>query len=83
VLLSPHYPWYFLVLVPLLVLQPSTTAWVLTLACPILYASIGGAGWPSYDARVAGFMLVTLAALVHDARKLRRKSLDPATGDVR
>ena len=83
VLLSPHYPWYFLVLVPLLVLQPSTTAWVLTLACPILYASIGGTGWPSYDARVAGFMLATLAALAYDARKLRRKSLDPATGDVR
>jgi alpha-1,6-mannosyltransferase len=83
VLLSPHYPWYFLVLVPLLVLQPSATAWVLTLACPILYDSIGGAGWPSYDARVAGFMLATLAALAYDARKLRRKSMSPATGEVR
>jgi alpha-1,6-mannosyltransferase len=31
VLSSPHYPWYFLVLVPFLALAPSLTAWVLTL----------------------------------------------------
>ena len=80
---SPHHPWYFLVLVPLLALQSSATAWVLTLASPILYDSIGGAGWPSYDARVAGFMLATLAALAYDARRPRQKSFDPATGEVR
>lgn len=80
---SPHYPWYFLVLVPFLALQSSATAWVLTLASPILYDSIGGTGWPSYDARIAGFMLATLAALAYDARRLRQKSFDPATGEVR
>jgi alpha-1,6-mannosyltransferase len=82
VLLSPHYPWYFLVLVPLLVLQPSATAWVLTLVCPILYDSIGEAGWPSYEARIAAFTLATLAALIHDARRLRRKPSDRVVGEV-
>jgi alpha-1,6-mannosyltransferase len=83
ILLSPHYPWYFLVLVPLLVLQPSVTAWVLTLTCPILYASIGEAGWPSYDARIAAFTVATLAALAHDAWRLRLKPSDRAVGEVR
>ena len=71
---SPHYPWYFLVLVPLLVLHPSATAWVLTLGCPLLYDSVGGAGWPGYDARIAAFTLATVAALAYDALELRRKS---------
>ena len=49
--LSPHYPWYFLVLVPLLALHPSATAWVLTLGCPLLYDSRRRAPcWPGYDA---------------------------------
>ena len=53
---------------------PSATAWVLTLACPLLYDSIPGAGWPGYDARIAVFMLATVAALAHDAWSMRRKS---------
>ena len=80
VLVSPHYPWYFLVLVPLLAVHPSATAWVLTLACPILYDSVDGAGWPGYDARIAAFMLATVAALAHDAWSMRRRSLNPAAG---
>jgi hypothetical protein len=74
VLASPHYPWYFLVLVPLLVIRPSATAWVLTLACPILYDDIGGAGWPSYEARIGAFLIATIAALACDARGLLRKA---------
>jgi hypothetical protein len=80
VLVSPHYPWYFLVLVPLLVVYPSATAWVLTLACPILYNSVDGVGWPSYDARIAAFMLATAAALAHDAWSMRRKSHNLTAG---
>jgi len=71
VVLSPHYPWYFLVLVPMLVIHPSATAWVLTLGSPLLYDVVGGAYWPGYDLRVAVFTLATVAALVHDARSLR------------
>jgi hypothetical protein len=83
ILASPHYPWYFLVLVPLLVIHRSATAWVLTLTCPLLYASIDGAGWPSYDLRIAAFTLATVAALAYDAGKLLSKPLDLAVGEIR
>ena len=82
VVVSPHYPWYFLVLVPLLAIQPSATAWVLTLACPLLYDIIGGSACPSYDLRIAAFTLATVAALVHDARRLQRKVETPITGAI-
>jgi alpha-1,6-mannosyltransferase len=82
ILASPHYPWYFLVLVPLLAIHPSATAWVLTLACPILYDSVEGGGWPGYDVRIAAFMAATFAALAHDIWKLRRKPLDLAAGET-
>jgi alpha-1,6-mannosyltransferase len=42
VLLSPHYPWYFLWLVPLICLSPRPSALYLTLACPLLYFVPGG-----------------------------------------
>ena len=80
ILASPHYPWYFLVLVPLLVLHPTTTGWVLTLSCPLLYASIEGAGWPSYDTRIAAFTAATIAALAYDAWQLRRTKFILAVG---
>jgi hypothetical protein len=82
VLASPHYPWYFLVLVPLLAIRPSATAWVLTLAAPLLYDSVEGAGWPGYDARIALFTLATVAALAFDARGLRRHHLTPTVGET-
>jgi len=75
-LASPHYPWYFLPLVPLLAVHPSSAAaWVLTLSCPLLYDSVAGTGWPAYDLRIAAFTLATVAALAFDARRLRRKGL--------
>lgn len=83
ILISPHYPWYFLVLVPLLVIHPSATAWVLTLACPILYDSVEATGWPGYDVRIAAFMIATLVALAHDASRLRRHAPNPAIGEMR
>jgi hypothetical protein len=43
VLLSPHYPWYFLWIVPLVCLTPRPSALYLTLACPLLYFVPGGA----------------------------------------
>jgi hypothetical protein len=42
VLFSPHYPWYFLWLVPFLCFFPKPSVFWLTLAAPILYRS----GWP-------------------------------------
>lgn len=82
ILASPHYPWYFLVLVPFLALAPSATAWVLTVTCPLLYDSILDAGWPAYDARIILFLLATVAALAHDARDLRRKPRRIALGRI-
>lgn len=61
VLSSPHYPWYFLVLVPFLALSPSATGWVLTIGSTLIYG-----GLPSYDTGIALFTAATLAALAFD-----------------
>ena len=81
-LASPHYPWYFLALVPLLTIHPSATGWVLTLASPLLYDSAAGTAWPGYDLRVAAFTLATVAALAFDAWRLRRKALGKPLGQT-
>jgi alpha-1,6-mannosyltransferase len=73
VLSSPHYPWYFLVLVPFLALAPSATAWVLTLGGVLFYDAIGNDVLPSYQTRITIFTLATLAALAHDLWDGRRK----------
>ena len=82
VVVSPHYPWYFLVLAALLVIRPSATAWVLTLASPLLYDVVGGSMWPSYDVRIGAFTLATVAALALDARSLWRKSEPRTSGAI-
>ena len=74
ILASPHYPWYFLALVPMLALSPSVTAWVLTLGCALLYDSVGGTGWPGYDARICLFTLATAGALVVDGQSIRHSA---------
>jgi alpha-1,6-mannosyltransferase len=43
VLLSPHYPWYFAWIVPLICFTPRASALYLTVACPLLYFVPGGA----------------------------------------
>ena len=35
--LSPNYPWYFLIVVPFVVLGGGAPAWAMTLAAPLLY----------------------------------------------
>ena len=42
VLVSPHYPWYFTWIVPLICFTPRPSALYLTLACPLLYFVPGG-----------------------------------------
>jgi alpha-1,6-mannosyltransferase len=83
ILASPHYPWYFLVLVPFLVLTPSATGWALTLGCPLLYDSSVDLGWPGYDARIALFMLASIVGLAHDAWSLRRTARRQSMGAIR
>jgi hypothetical protein len=82
VLASPHFPWYFLVLVPLLALHASVAGWILTLGTPLLYDSAARIPWLSYDARIALLTLASIAALAFDAWRLRRAPLNLNVGDT-
>ena len=42
VLVSPHYPWYFVWIVPLICFTPRPSVLYLTLACPLLHFVPGG-----------------------------------------
>jgi hypothetical protein len=66
VLVSPNYPWYFLVLVPFLALSPSATAWVLTSASVLFYDVVPNDVLPAYETRITVFTLAVLAALAGD-----------------
>ena len=81
ILSSPHYPWYFLVLVPFLVLNGTATAWVLTVASVLFYNAVPEVGpLPSYEVRILVFTLLTLAALAFDAWAYRQKPTAAAIG---
>ena len=68
VLSSPHYPWYFLALVPFLALKSTATMWVLTVAGVLFYDAVPDVGaLPSYEARIRAFTLLLLLALAYDA----------------
>jgi alpha-1,6-mannosyltransferase len=82
VLFSPHYPWYFLVLVPFLALAPSITAWVLTLGCVLFYNVLSNDVLPSYETRVTIFTLATLAALAYDLWSERRRAITVPVGET-
>ena len=82
VLISPNYPWYFLVLVPFLALSPSTTAWVLTSASVLFYNVVPNDVLPAYEVRIALFTLAVVAALVHDLWTERHKALPVAVGET-
>jgi alpha-1,6-mannosyltransferase len=81
VLSSPHYPWYFLVLVPFLALAPSITAWVLTLGSVLFYDVLSNDVLPSYETRITVFTLATLAALAHDLWSGRRRAIAAQVGE--
>jgi hypothetical protein len=82
VLSSPHYPWYFLVLVPFLVLAPFLTAWVLTLGGVLFYDVLSSDALPSYETRITVFTLATLAALAHDLWSGRRQAMPVPVGET-
>jgi len=82
VLLSPNYPWYFLVLVPFLALSPSATAWVLTSAGVLFYDVVPNDVLPSYEVRISVFTLAVLAALAHDLWGEWRKAVPVAVGET-
>jgi hypothetical protein len=82
VLASPHFPWYFLALVPMLALHPSAAGWALTLGAPLLYDSDARIPWLAYDARIALLTLASVAALAVDAWRLRRTPVNLNVGEI-
>jgi alpha-1,6-mannosyltransferase len=83
VLFSPSYPWYFLVLVPILALSSSTTAWVPTTAGVLFYDVVPGDNLPAYEVRIALFTLAMLAALAHDLWAKWRKPMPIRVGETK
>jgi hypothetical protein len=82
VLISPNYPWYFLVLVPFLALSPSATAWVLTSAGVLFYDVVPNDVLPAYEVRIAVFTLAVLAAIAHDLWSEWRRTVPVALGET-
>lgn len=81
VLSTPHYPWYFLALAPFLALSPTATAWTVTTVSVFLYYVYPGATVPSYETRFTTFTLATLAALVFDLWRRRRRRASYPVGE--
>lgn len=82
VLISPNYPWYFLVLVPFLALAPSATAWVMTGAGVLFYDVVPGDVLPAYELRIGVFTMAVLAALAYDLWGGRRKTALGGIGET-
>jgi hypothetical protein len=74
---TPHYPWYFLVLIPFLALSPTATAWTLTTVSVFLHYVYSGATVPGYGTRFTIVTLAILPALAYDLFSVRRKALHP------
>ena len=82
-LLTPHYPWYYLALVPYLALGRWLTPWVLTTTSFILYNVIDNDRVPSFDTREMILHVLALAALVYDVWGARlRSAVFPAHREV-
>ena len=81
VLLTPHFPWYYLAIAPLLALQPRLlTPWVLVTGGVLLYDVIEGDRMPSFALREGALHLTALAALAYDWWHARNAVLLPSGG---
>ena len=66
ILLTPHYPWYYLALVPFLTVYPtSATLWLLTVGGVQTYQNYS-ANVPDYDTRQIVFHSLVLVATARD-----------------
>ncbi len=82
-LLTPHYPWYYLAIAPLLALQPRMlTPWVLATGGFLLYDVIEGDRMPPFALREACLHLTALAALMYDVWRTLGSSTEPALSRV-
>jgi CDP-diglyceride synthetase len=73
VLLTPHYPWYYLIAVPFLAVYPwSWTLWVITVASVLAYNEIpNDKSLPPYIYLMMVFNALVFVALVRDFRLIR------------
>jgi alpha-1,6-mannosyltransferase len=83
VLLTPHYPWYYLAIAPFLVFGWWTTPWLLTAGGFVLYDVIPGDALPSFEVRDGLFRLAGLATLAYDYLRNRKTRPATALGDRR
>lgn len=81
-LLTPHYPWYYLVLGPLLVFTRAVTPWVLMTGGFVLYDVIDGDSMLPFAMREGALHLLALAAFACDTLYHRTPALDRKTGAV-
>ncbi len=71
VLLTPHYPWYYLALAPFVGIYPkSTTLWLLTVGGLHTYQPIPGEILPDFYLRQVAFHSAVLVAIAIDATRL-------------
>jgi alpha-1,6-mannosyltransferase len=80
VLLTPHYPWYYLVAVPFLVIYPnSATLWVITVGALQMHDVIPNDAVPDFGRRQLVFHTIVLLAILWDlhARTYRSLKLTP------
>lgn len=76
VLLTPHYPWYYLALVPFLAFFPNYwTLWLLTVGGFQTYQYGPTVQIPSYDDRQIVFHIVVLLAIARDVWAARAQRL--------
>ena len=68
-LLTPHYPWYYLALGPMLIFTGAVTPWVLMTGGFLLYDVIDGDRLPSFALREGVLHLAALAAFAYDFRR--------------
>jgi hypothetical protein len=74
VLLTPHYPWYYLVLVPFIAFYPwSWTLWLLTAGSMQMYHAIPDDPLPDYFIRQYVFITLAIGTIAHDILRARRQ----------
>jgi hypothetical protein len=83
IVLSPNYPWYFIVLVPLGCLSPWIPARVLTLLSVILYAAppLDPDPWTAtVQSALYGSVMAALAVDLYNRRRVSQEVLNPGRG---
>lgn len=78
VLLTPHYPWYYLALVPLIAIYPASwTLWLLTVGGMQTYQAVPGEVMPDFVDRQVVFHGLVLLAIARDLAVAHRPGRSP------